>query len=330
MPVLQVENLSVEFPTEAGILRATDGLSFAIEAQEAFGLVGESGSGKSVTALAIMRLLGSSGHIAGGRIMLKGEDLLTKTDTEMQSVRGRQIGMIFQEPMTSLNPAFTVGEQIAEVFRFHFRTERKEAQRRAIEVMEKVKLPRAKEMYSKYPHELSGGMRQRVMIGIALSCEPDLLIADEPTTALDVTIQAQIVALLDELRREMGMALLFISHNLGVVAQVCQRVAVMYGARIMEVAPTATLFEAPAHPYTAGLLGSIPTRGKPLQTITGVACDLKAPPSGCRFHPRCTSVQDRCRVEEPPLTFQGASSLGLAADDRPVACHFPLRGSQTN
>ena len=295
-----------------------------IEAGEAFGLVGESGSGKSMTALSIMRLLDPQAEVVSGRIWFKGEDLLEKDPGEMQAIRGRRISMIFQEPMSSLNPSFSVGEQVAEVYRQHFRLNRHDAKVQAIEMFERVKLPRAKEMYGKYPHEFSGGMRQRVMIAAALACKPDLVIADEPTTALDVTIQAQILSILQELQREIGTALLFISHNLEVVAQLCDRVAVMYAAKLMEVAEAATLFRTPAHPYTDGLLRSIPRRGEPLRTIPGMVCDLVSPPSGCRFHPRCTYAQAKCETTVPPLDVLHTDGTPQSANVRWSACHFPL------
>ena len=318
MSVVEVEDLTVEFPLPRGRLRAVDGISFAIEQGEAFGLVGESGSGKSVTALALLRLLEPAAEVTCRHLWFKGEDLPAKNAHEMRAIRGRHIGMVFQDPMTSLNPAFSVGEQIAEVYRYHLRLGRSEGAQRALDALDRVRLPQAREMYHRYPHEFSGGMRQRVMIAMAIACEPDLLIADEPTTALDVTIQAQILALLDELRRERRMALLFISHNLEVVAQTCDRVAVMYAGRLMEEAEPGALFDAPAHPYTEGLLRSIPQRERSLRAIPGAICDLVAPPSGCRFHPRCGHAQEQCRTVEPAL-LPMAGSPG-----RRTACHFPL------
>ncbi len=321
MNVLEVKDLVVEFRLEKRRLRALDGVSFAIAPGQTFGLVGESGSGKTVTALSIMRLLDPRARIVSGEMLLLGEDVVRKSPAAMRQLRGRHVAMVFQEPMTSLNPAFTIGEQIAESYRAHLHAGDTEARRRTVEMLERVKIPRAAETYGRYPHEFSGGMRQRVMIAMALALGPDLLIADEPTTALDVTIQAQILSLLRELQSEMGMALLFISHNLEVVAQVCDRVGVMYAAKMMEVAETASLFAAPTHPYTGGLLGSIPRRGQPLRAIPGTICDLAEPPPGCRFHPRCPSARERCSVEEPLLR-----SLP-AADGRTTAlaaCHFPL------
>jgi oligopeptide/dipeptide ABC transporter ATP-binding protein len=320
--VLRVENLTVDLRLEGGDLRPVDGVSFAIEAGEAFGLVGESGSGKSMTALAIMRLLDPRAAITDGHVWFQEEDLASKDQAAMQRVCGRQLAMIFQEPMTSLNPAFTIGEQIAEMYRYHLGLGVGDARRRAVAMLERVQIAHAREMYGKYPHEFSGGMRQRVMIAMALACEPALLIADEPTTALDVTIQAQILGLLQELQREMGMALLFISHNLEVVAQLCGRVAVMYAAKLAEVGETVALFEAPAHPYTEGLIRSIPRRGRPLRAIPGSICDLRAPPPGCRFHSRCGYAQARCASEVPPL--RALPGAGRADGARQVACHFPV------
>jgi oligopeptide transport system ATP-binding protein len=321
--ILRVENLTVEFHLEEGVLRPVDDVSFAIEPGEAFGLVGESGSGKTMTALAIIGLLDPRARVKAGRVWLGQDELLSKSDRELESLRGRRVSMVFQEPMTSLNPAYSLGEQVAEVYQYHLQLGRADSKRRATEMLERVKIPRAREMYDKYPHELSGGMRQRVMIAMALACKPDLVIADEPTTALDVTIQAQILALLEELQNEMRMALLLISHNLEVVAQVCGRVAVMYAGRLVEIAETAALFERPAHPYTEGLVQSIPHRGQALRAIPGTVCDLLAVPTGCRFHPRCRYAQERCVTDVPLLAGlnRGSASEG---GGRLVACHFPL------
>ena len=320
MPILDVQNLTVDFHLDdGGTLRAVDGTSFTIDSGEVLGLVGESGSGKSVTALSIMRLLDLQADITAGRILFDGEDLAEKTETEMRTIRGQRISMIFQEPMTSLNPAYTVGDQVSEVYRHHLHMSFGDSKRRAIEMFERVKIPRPSDTYGKFPHEFSGGMRQRVMIAIALACGPDLLIADEPTTALDVTIQAQVLSVIQDLQHDMGLALLFISHDLEVVAQLCDNVAVMYGARIMEVGESTSLFTAPSHPYTDGLLRSIPRRGQPLTPIAGTIFDLRTPPDGCRFHPRCPYAEDRCRRETPVLR-----ELEAAGDGRQAACHFPL------
>ena len=323
MPVLEVQDLTVDFQLDTGILRAVDGISFSIDAGQVMGLVGESGSGKSVTALSIMRLLDPQADITNGHIFFHGEDLTELSESEMRMIRGRRIGMIFQEPMTSLNPAYTVGEQVAEVYRRHLHRGFGEAKRDTIAMFERVKIPRARDMYGKFPHEFSGGMRQRVMIAMALACGPDLLIADEPTTALDVTIQAQVLSILQDLQRDMGLALLFISHDLEVVATLCDNVAVMYGARIMETSESSALFLAPRHPYTDGLLRSIPRRGKPLKAIAGSIFDLRNPPTGCRFHPRCPYAEDRC-VTDAPVLRALEPAAGGADDGRRVACHFPL------
>ncbi|MCH7481428.1 MAG: ABC transporter ATP-binding protein [Chloroflexi bacterium] len=338
MAILDVRNLTVDFNLDdGGTLRAVDDSSFTIERGEVMGLVGESGSGKSVTALAIMRLLDSQADITAGQILFDGEDLAAKSEAEMRAIRGRRISMVFQEPMTSLNPAYTVGDQVSEVFRAHFDMGFGESKQRAIEMFERVKIPQPKDTYGKFPHEFSGGMRQRVMIAIALACGPDLLIADEPTTALDVTIQAQVLSVIQDLQRDMGLALLFISHDLEVVAQLCDKVAVMYGARIMEVSESTELFSSPRHPYTDGLLRSIPRRGQPLTPIAGTIFDLRSPPDGCRFHPRCPYAEDRCRREMPELrvvepvaasTDPGSSGdSGGTGDRRQAACHFPLTGA---
>jgi len=323
MSLLEIQNLTVEFDLGVGHLTAVDDVSFKIDAGEALALVGESGSGKTVTALSIMRLLDRSAKIVKGHIWFDGQDLATESESAMQCIRGRRIGMVFQEPMTSLNPGFTVGEQVAEVYRYHLQLSSEDARRRTIEMFERVKLPGATEMFRKYPHEFSGGMRQRVTIAAALACGPSLLIADEPTTAVDVTIQAQILSLLRELQRDLNLALLFISHDLAVVSELCTRAAVLYGAQLVEVGSTDEIFTAPDHPYTAGLIRSIPQRGQPLQGIPGTIFDLRTPPSGCRFHPRCIYAQARCSWDAPSLT---ESSTNFQAEKAHVyACHYPLR-----
>ena len=323
--LLRIEDLTVEFDADSRRFRAVDGLSLAVDTGETVGLVGESGSGKTVTALSIMRLMDPRAEIVNGQIWFQGEDLLRKTETEMRRVRGRKIAMVFQEPITSLNPAYTVGEQVAEVFQYQLYTGRSDAKRRALDVFDRVKPPSPRTMYTKYPHELSGGMRQRVMIAAALACKPDMLIADEPTTALDVSIQAQILALLREIQAALGMAVLFITHNLEVVAELCKRVAVIYGGKIVEAGTVDSLFQKPAHPYTEGLLRSIPRRGQTLRPIAGAIFDPQFPPPGCHFHPRCAYVQDRCREEAPVL--KPARSIGSdegAPKPRLVSCHFPI------
>jgi peptide/nickel transport system ATP-binding protein len=323
-PLLEIRDLVTEFRTGDGTVRAVDGVSFEVAPRTTLGVVGESGSGKSVTALSIMRLVASPpGRIASGSIRYAGRDLLALRPAEMRAIRGNRIAMIFQEPMTSLNPVFTVGDQVAEAVRLHQRKSRREARAVAIDMFRRVGIPSPEDRVDAYPHQLSGGMRQRVMIAMALACKPDLLIADEPTTALDVTIQAQILDLLRSLQHELGMSILLITHDLGVVAETCDEVIVMYAGRVVERAPTEALFAAPRHHYTAGLLRSVPSysdgapageRGR-LQEIRGMVPALSELPPGCKFAERCPAVAERCRVEEPPLVALGASR---------VRCHFPL------
>jgi peptide/nickel transport system ATP-binding protein len=322
--LLEVRDLVTEFRTDRGTVRAVDGVSFALAPRQTLGLVGESGCGKSVTALSIMRLITSPpGRIAGGTIRYAGEDLLALAPAAMRQIRGNRIAMIFQEPMTSLNPVFTVGDQVGEAVRLHQGKSRAQARAAAIEMFRLVGIPSPEDRIDAYPHQLSGGMRQRVMIAMALACKPDLLIADEPTTALDVTIQAQILDLLRELQRELGMSILLITHDLGVVAETCDEVIVMYAGRIVERARTDVLFEAPRHHYTAGLLRSVPSYGEGTQVgeharlreIKGMVPALGDLPAGCKFVDRCPAAQDRCRAEEPALVALGASH---------VRCHFPL------
>jgi peptide/nickel transport system ATP-binding protein len=322
-PLLEVRDLVTEFRTQRGTVRAVDGISFEIPARTTLGVVGESGCGKSVTALSIMSLIAAPGKVAAGKIMYAGKDLLALAPAEMRTIRGNRIAMIFQEPMTSLNPVFTVGEQVAEAVRLHQKASRSKARAVAVEMFQLVGIPSPEERIDAYPHELSGGMRQRVMIAMALACKPDLLIADEPTTALDVTIQAQILDLLRKLQREMGMSILMITHDLGVVAETCDEVVVMYAGRIVERATTDTLFAGPRHHYTAGLLQSVPSYGEGttvgdrtrLTEIQGMVPSLHELPKGCKFADRCAAVQDLCRREEPALVQLGASR---------VRCHFPL------
>ena len=316
--LLAVDNLTTRFATDRGIATAVDGVSFHVDAGETLGLVGESGCGKSVTSLSLLRLIAKPGEIdAAGSVRFKGRDLLTLSEAAMRAVRGNDIAMIFQEPMTSLNPVYPVGEQIAEAIRLHRRLGRKEAWTRAVEMLRLVGIPSPDQRAHDYPHQLSGGQRQRVMIAMALSCDPDLLIADEPTTALDVTIQAQILELLADLRARLGMAMILITHDLGVVADVCDRVAVMYAGQIVEEATTDDIFDNPGHPYTQGLLKAIPridAASESLAVIPGQVPSPTAWPGGCRFHPRCPFVFDRCRVEPPRLRDL---SPGQA-----VACHL--------
>lgn len=306
--LLEVTNLQTHFPTRAGLVRAVDGVSFYLDRGELLGLVGESGCGKSITALSLMRLIAPPGKIVGGEIIFDGKNLLTLSDSEMRQMRGDDIGMIFQDPMTSLNPVFTVGEQIAEALRLHRKLSRKEARLAAIEAMREVSIPDPSRRANDYPHQLSGGMRQRVMIAMALACNPKLLIADEPTTALDVTIQAQILELLDDLRRQRELSVLLITHDLGVVAEVADRVAVMYTGRIVEQSPVDELFARPKHPYTEGLLRSVPklttehvVKKERLETIEGTVPKPTDLPPGCHFAPRCPYRMPRCTEEEIPL-----------------------------
>lgn len=323
--LLEVKDLVVEFQTEKGVLRAVDHTSFEIGRGKTLGIVGESGCGKSVTALSIMRLIPDPpGRILGGPIRFEGKNLLDLTGAEMRKIRGNKISMIFQEPMTSLNPVFTTGEQVAEAVRLHQGKNRKEAMAVAVEMFQLVGIPSPIDRVHSYPHQMSGGMRQRVMIAMALACKPDLLIADEPTTALDVTIQAQILELLRNLQSEFGMSIMLITHDLGVVAETCEEVLVMYAGRVVERSPTLALFKQPRHHYTAGLLRSVPGGDQSshdrLQEIPGMVPSLHELPDGCKFQDRCPAVQDKCRSSEPELVKLGATL---------VRCHFPVeQGAQ--
>ena len=306
--LLEVNNLRTHFPTRAGLVRAVDGVSFYLDRGELLGLVGESGCGKSMTALSVMRLIAPPGKIVGGEILFDGKDLLKFSDSEMRQMRGDDIAMIFQDPMTSLNPVYTVGEQIAEALRLHRKLSHKQAKQAAIEAMREVAIPDPGRRAGDYPHQLSGGMRQRVMIAMALACNPKLLIADEPTTALDVTIQAQILELLDDLRKQRELAVLLITHDLGVVAEVADRVAVMYTGKIVEESPVDELFARPKHPYTEGLLRSVPKltsehviKQERLETIEGTVPRPTDLPPGCHFAPRCSHRMPRCIEGEIPL-----------------------------
>jgi oligopeptide/dipeptide ABC transporter ATP-binding protein len=306
--LLEVKNLQTHFPTRAGLVRAVDGVSFHVERGELLGLVGESGCGKSITALSIMRLIAPPGKIVGGEINFDGKNLLQLSDRAMRAIRGDDLAMIFQDPMTSLNPVFTVGEQIAEALRLHRHLSRKAAHEAAIAAMHEVSIPDPSRRVDDYPHQLSGGMRQRVMIAMALACDPKLLIADEPTTALDVTIQAQILELLDGLRKTRDLGVLLITHDLGVVAEVADRVAVMYTGKIVEESPVAELFARPKHPYTEGLLRSVPkitaegvVRKARLETIEGTVPSPTNLQPGCHFAPRCPHRMQRCTEAEIPL-----------------------------
>ncbi|MCR9259696.1 MAG: ABC transporter ATP-binding protein [Pseudomonadaceae bacterium] len=303
--LLQVENLAVEFLTEYGWVTVVDGINFEIAPGETLGLVGESGSGKTVSALSIMRLVPTPpGRISQGRILLQGEDMLTLPDVDLRKRRGRDVAMVFQESMTSLNPAFTIGEQIAESVRAHMGLGRRAAMDRAVEVLDLVRIPDPRQRATAYPHEFSGGMRQRAAIAMALACEPKLLIADEPTTALDVTVQAQILDLLRQLQERFDMGMLFVTHNLGVVADICDRVAVMYAGQIVETANVEDLFAAPTHPYTEGLLRAMPQLGEPGERLPVIAGSPPVPwalPNGCRFAPRCSYAQPICSTKPPQL-----------------------------
>ena len=319
-PLLGVEGLSVAFDTEQGQRRVVEEASFRVGAGETVGLVGESGCGKSVTAMSIMRLLPSPpARALAGRILFEGRDLLSLAPEAMRALRGDRIGMVFQEPMTSLNPVLSIGYQIEEVLRLHRKTGRSEARRQALEMLRLVGIGAPERRLDQYPHQLSGGLRQRVMIAIALVCRPQLLIADEPTTALDVTIQAQILDLLRRLKREMGMALLLITHDLGVVAEMCDQVVVMYAGRIVEQARAAELFRRPRHPYTAGLLAAMPrlvAKGGKLATIPGTVPPPGKRGVGCSFAERCPRMLARCRGERPELTAQG--------ENHTAACWNPV------
>ncbi len=320
LPLLEVSKLSVEFSTEAGVVRALDEVSFVIRPGETLGLVGESGCGKSVTSLAILGLIPSPpGRVVGGQILFNGRDLLSLAESELRAIRGKEIAMIFQEPMTALNPVFTIATQMGDVLRRHQGLSRKQARAAAIDWLGKVGIPSPGQRINDYPHQLSGGMRQRVMIAMALSCEPKLIVADEPTTALDVTIQAQVLEEIVKLSEEFRTAMLLITHDLGVVAETCNRACVMYCGKIVEQSPIAALFAQPQHPYTSGLLGSVPRirsdRLERLPTIEGMVPDLLHLPQGCRFGDRCDKAQDRCVQSQPTLREIG--------DERQVSCFYP-------
>jgi oligopeptide transport system ATP-binding protein len=318
VPLLQVEDLQVEFRTRDGVAKAVNGVSYSLEAGRTLAVLGESGSGKSVTAQAVMGILDSPpGFVTGGRVLLEGTDLLRLSKREMQHQRGEQIAMVFQDALSALNPVYTVGFQIAEMFRVHRGMSRKDGMASALELMEKVRIPAAKERLKDFPHQFSGGMRQRIMIAIAIALDPKVLIADEPTTALDVTVQAQIMQLLDDLRKESSMGLILITHDLGVVADVADDIVVMYAGKIVESAPVYDIYGDPAHPYTEGLLKSIPRvdrKNQKLEAIAGLPPILTRIPPGCPFNPRCPYARDNCRVDEPPL-YQVAPTRGSA-------CHY--------
>jgi oligopeptide transport system ATP-binding protein len=317
-PLLEVDNLQVEFRTRDGVAKAVNGVSYTVDEGETLAVLGESGSGKSVTAQAIMGILDSPpGFVTGGAVRFRGQDLLALPEDERRAYRGRSISMIFQDALSSLNPVFPVGWQIAEMFRVHEGMSRTEGRKRAIELMERVHIPAARERVGDYPHQFSGGMRQRIMIAMAIALDPAVLIADEPTTALDVTVQAQIMELLAELQRESRMGLMLITHDLGVVADVADSIAVMYAGRVMERADVREIYANPAHPYTKGLLESIPRvdlKGQDLSAIKGLPPNLTRIPPGCEFHPRCPYARQRCIDERP--------ALREVLPDRSAACHF--------
>nr|WP_293766965.1 ABC transporter ATP-binding protein [Sporichthya sp.] len=317
-PLLEVVDLHVEFRTREGIARAVNGVSYSVKPGETLAVLGESGSGKSVTAQAIMGILDTPpGYITKGEVRFCGQDVLTLPEEDRRKLRGASMAMIFQDALSSLNPVFSVGWQIGEMFRVHEGMSRKEAKLKAIELLDRVRIPSAKDRVGDYPHQFSGGMRQRVMIAMAIALNPRLLIADEPTTALDVTVQAQVMDLLAELQRESGMGMILITHDLGVVADVADICAVMYAGRIVEHADVHELYANPAHPYTKALLGSIPRldlKGQEVAVIKGLPPTLTNLPTGCAFHPRCSYVKDRCRSEEPPLYSVN--------EHRDSACHY--------
>ncbi len=304
-PLLEIRDLAVRFTAPDGVARSVDGVDLTVDSGETVGLVGESGCGKTVTALAVLRLIESPGHIAhGSSVRLEGRDLLALGAKEIRAVRGNHVSLVFQEPLSALDPVLTIGYQIAEAIRAHEHVSRSTARWRAVEMLSSVGIPEAARLAAAYPHQLSGGMRQRALIAMALACHPKLLLADEPTTALDVTIQAEILELLDRLQARLGMAVLLITHNLGIVAERTRRVYVMYAGQVVEEAPTAQLFARPTHPYTEGLIGAVPALEEPrerLRAIPGQVPPATAWPSGCRFHPRCPHAWAKCQTEMPPL-----------------------------
>ena len=309
-PLLQVSNLQTSFFTDKGEIKAVDNMSFVLQGGKTLALVGESGCGKSVAALSIMRLLSFPGRVIGGEIKFKGQDLLSLPETAMRKIRGKSIAMVFQEPMTSLNPVMRIGDQIGEVLQIHTDLSRQAIRQEVLSLLEKVRIASPEQRIDQYPHEMSGGMKQRVMIAMALACKPDLLIADEPTTALDVTIQAQILDLLSDLQKDLGMAILLITHNLGVVAQFSQDVIVMYASKIAERASVKTLFQQPSHPYTRALLKSLPRPGERqvrLEAISGTVPSPLQYPTGCHFASRCTEVLEQCPTQPPPIIQVGES-----------------------
>ena len=334
--ILEVQNLQTSFLTSSGEVKAVRGVSFHVDRGESLGIVGESGSGKSVTSLSVMQLLVGTGRIVGGSVKLNGRELVGLPPKEMAAVRGKEVAMIFQDPMTSLNPLMPVGEQVGEMLWAHDKALRKEERdARVVELFRLVRIPEPEKRLKSYPHEFSGGMRQRVMIAMALACKPDLLIADEPTTALDVSIQDQILKLMREIQKEMGMSIMFITHDLGVVAELCSRVIVMYGGLIMEEAGIFELFERPSHPYTMGLLASIPDiqqdKSKKLLPIVGSPPDMIRPPRGCPFSPRCPYARRICAEELPPVytVGEGHSSRCWLLDPEAPMQDNPVKGGRS-
>ncbi|MBU3867198.1 ABC transporter ATP-binding protein [Streptomyces sp. 4503] len=350
--LLEVRDLRVEFRTRDGIAEAVGGVSYGVDAGRTLAVLGESGSGKSVTAQAVMGILDSPpGRVTGGQVLFRGRDLLTMGARERRRIRGAAMAMIFQDALSALNPVVSVGAQLAEMYEVHRGMSRKDARRRAVELMDRVRIPAAGQRAGDYPHQFSGGMRQRIMIAMAMALEPELIIADEPTTALDVTVQAQVMDLLAELRREYAMGLVLITHDLGVVADVADTIAVMYAGRIVETAPVRDLYRRPAHPYTRGLLDSVPRvdhRGERLYAIKGAPPSPLAMPSGCPFHPRCPRAQEVCRTERPPLYevatadatrafgaspgsgASGASAVSIASSASPGSGAPPAPGGRTS
>ena len=321
-PLLEVQHLRVEFPTRRGTLLALDDVSFSIAPGEILGVVGESGAGKSLTGAAIIGLLEPPGRVAGGQILLDGQRIDNLPADAMRKIRGKRIGAIFQDPLTSLNPLYTVGRQLVETIQVHLGLDEAAARQRAVALLQSTGIPAAEQRIDQYPHQFSGGMRQRVVIALALAAQPALIVADEPTTALDVSIQAQIIALLKTLTKEQGAAVMLVTHDMGVIAETCDRVAVMYAGRVVEIGPVADVIHKPAHPYTVGLMGSIPAMDEErerLMQIDGAMPRLNAIPAGCAFNPRCPRAMDRCRSERPDLLPAGATRAACWLHDSKVA-----------
>jgi len=321
-PLLEVQHLRVEFPTRRGTLLALDDVSFSIAPGEILGVVGESGAGKSLTGAAIIGLLEPPGRVAGGQILLDGQRIDNLPADAMRQIRGKRIGAIFQDPLTSLNPLYTVGRQLVETIQVHLGLDATAARQRAISLLQSTGIPAAEQRIDQYPHQFSGGMRQRVVIALALAAQPALIVADEPTTALDVSIQAQIIALLKTLTKEQGAAVMLVTHDMGVIAEACDRVAVMYAGRVVEIGPVADVIHQPAHPYTVGLMGSIPSMDaerERLMQIDGAMPRLNAIPAGCAFNPRCPQAMDRCRSERPDLLPAGATRAACWLHDAQVS-----------